>query len=906
MIVFWILPLVSVATTATAPLAQFIHRQTMHSTRLLEANVMANGAVRASPSSANPNYSYHWVRDAATSMMHFVRNSKPQHRKNVPNRSGGLGEPKFNLDGSAFDDEWGRPQDDGPALRALTLIQFSNAFLDHGGLIGKIQEELLYVPDLKARSTIKVDLEYVAKNWQQDSVELWEEARGHHLYTRAVQRAALYAGADFAFRMNDTAASKYYRNTAYSIHQAIQRDHWNKESYYLLSTVDWKGGPLGKTSLLDVSAILAAVHTRYIPVLHQNIIAIDSGELLLTALQLAWRMQELYFINHHVQRESHEYLKLIDNTRENLLSEEQLPIGPGIGRYTEDTYDGYRTDSLGNPWFLATNAFAELSFAVAHKWCLSRSIPTGQDQYLGMAVDWILKGGLMGQLNHPPSQNQTIRYNMFEPPMLFNAVIGNLTLAGDAFIRRIAKHVPQFPGEYGDTIGSMSEQFNRDTGFMQGAVELTWSHASFLSMVRQRNITKGMRVNLPNHCRPVRPLHRHPARSSRDSREQMTVTKKKDVATPTAVLPNGAKVSGPLSVSKILVGISGANAEWVGVDEKEKAAVEKQIEEALALHKTLLSDKKDAALAALNKTLSTKVFICGNHLTLADFFLYASLYTLLPKPASKLHLARESSKVTLTDMVDFELDVPCEDIGLMAEAPKKKADPAAKEGEKKSAAPAGEKKAKEEKKGGKEAATPKEKKAEKAEKPAKEAAAPKAEAVEENLKAEPERLDLRVGHVTSVKRHPDAETLYVEEIEVGEEKPRTVVSGLVKYMKEEDLLNRKVVLLCNLKPAKMRGIESQAMVLAATSVDGTTVELLDAPASAKSGDRCWFDGHRGTDFSQLNAKKKTWETVQPRLKTDGFKQAVYSVAEAGVTLNSVLRCSEGEIVVKTVTGASIK
>ncbi|KAJ3065430.1 Aminoacyl tRNA synthase complex-interacting multifunctional protein 1 [Rhizoclosmatium hyalinum] len=257
-------------------------------------------------------------------------------------------------------------------------------------------------------------------------------------------------------------------------------------------------------------------------------------------------------------------------------------------------------------------------------------------------------------------------------------------------------------------------------------------------------------------------------------------------------------------------------------------------------------------------------------------------------------------------MVDFELDVPCEDIGLMAEAPKKKADPAAKEGEKKSAAPAGEKKAKEEKKGGKEAATPKEKKAEKAEKPAKEAAAPKAEAVEENLKAEPERLDLRVGHVTSVKRHPDAETLYVEEIEVGEEKPRTVVSGLVKYMKEEDLLNRKVVLLCNLKPAKMRGIESQAMVLAATSVDGTTVELLDAPASAKPGDRCWFDGHRGTDFSQLNAKKKTWETVQPRLKTDGFKQAVYSVAEAGVTLNSVLRCSEGEIVVKTVTGASIK
>ncbi|KAJ3060152.1 Glucoamylase, intracellular sporulation-specific, partial [Rhizoclosmatium hyalinum] len=293
--------------------------------------------------------------------------------------------------------------------------------------------------------------------------------------------------------MNDTAASKYYRNTAYSIHQAIQRDHWNTESYYLLSTVDWKGGPPGKTSLLDVSAILAAVHTRYIPILHQDIIAIDSGELLLTALQLAWRMQELYFIN-HVQRKSREYLKLMDNTRENLLSEEQLPIGPGIGRYTEDTYDGYRTDSLGNPWFLATNAFAELSFAVAYKWCLSRRIPTGRDQYLWMAVDWILKGGLMGHAE-PPAFPKSAQSDItcLSHPLLFNAVIGNLTLAGDAFIRRIAKHVPQFPGEYGDTIGSMSEQFNRDTGFMQGAVELTWSHASFLSMVRQRNITKGMK-----------------------------------------------------------------------------------------------------------------------------------------------------------------------------------------------------------------------------------------------------------------------------------------------------------------------------------------------------------------------------------------------------------------------------
>uniref|UniRef100_A0A1X7SH68 tRNA-binding domain-containing protein n=1 Tax=Amphimedon queenslandica TaxID=400682 RepID=A0A1X7SH68_AMPQE len=64
--------------------------------------------------------------------------------------------------------------------------------------------------------------------------------------------------------------------------------------------------------------------------------------------------------------------------------------------------------------------------------------------------------------------------------------------------------------------------------------------------------------------------------------------------------------------------------------------------------------------------------------------------------------------------------------------------------------------------------------------------------------------------------HPDADTLYVEKIDVGDKEPRTVVSGLVKYFKEEELLGKKVVMLCNIKPSKMRGIESQAMLLVAS------------------------------------------------------------------------------------------
>ena len=68
------------------------------------------------------------------------------------------------------------------------------------------------------------------------------------------------------------------------------------------------------------------------------------------------------------------------------------------------------------------------------------------------------------------------------------------------------------------------------------------------------------------------------------------------------------------------------------------------------------------------------------------------------------------------------------------------------------------------------------------------------------------RLDLRIAAVESVERHPDADTLYVLKINCGEERPRTVCSGLVKHIPIEDLQGIRVVLLCNLKPVKVRTV----------------------------------------------------------------------------------------------------
>lgn len=147
------------------------------------------------------------------------------------------------------------------------------------------------------------------------------------------------------------------------------------------------------------------------------------------------------------------------------------------------------------------------------------------------------------------------------------------------------------------------------------------------------------------------------------------------------------------------------------------------------------------------------------------------------------------------------------------------------------------------------------------------------------------RLDFRVGRILSVKKHPDADSLYVEEIDVGEGKARTVVSGLVKFIPAEGLQNRLVVLLCNLKPVKMRGITSEAMVMCASTPD--KVEILLPPPESIPGDEVHVEGYPRVPDPVLNPKKKVFETVAPDLKTNServatFKGAVFSVPSKGV------------------------
>jgi len=187
---------------------------------------------------------------------------------------------------------------------------------------------------------------------------------------------------------------------------------------------------------------------------------------------------------------------------------------------------------------------------------------------------------------------------------------------------------------------------------------------------------------------------------------------------------------------------------------------------------------------------------------------------------------------------------------------------------------------------------------EKKAKPAKENKLPKEkkEAPGESVPVDVSRLDMRVGHIRTAKKHPDADALYVEEIDCGDEKPRTVISGLVKFVPEVEMQDRMVVVLCNLKPSKMRGIMSEAMVMCASTPE--KVELLTPPAGSKPGDPVLVDGFTRNPDPQLNPKKKIFEACAPDLRVNAAKEATYKGVKWTVNGQPVLSPSLTEVQIK--------
>lgn len=85
------------------------------------------------------------------------------------------------------------------------------------------------------------------------------------------------------------------------------------------------------------------------------------------------------------------------------------------------------------------------------------------------------------------------------------------------------------------------------------------------------------------------------------------------------------------------------------------------------------------------------------------------------------------------------------------------------------------------------------------------------------------KVELVVGKVLECKDHPDADKLLVFTVDIGEDEPRTIISGIKKWYGVDDLVGKNVIVVKNLASRKMRGIESQGMLLAADYKDDLTM-----------------------------------------------------------------------------------
>ncbi|KAI9315487.1 glucoamylase glam [Dichotomocladium elegans] len=403
----------------------------------------ATGFIAASLSTSGPDYYYAWTRDAAM-VAHVIVNAYNTTKAGDATTLGVLkdfvtfqikamatstvcnclGEPKFNPDGSSYTGPWGRPQNDGPAERATTFILFADSYLSQTG-------DAAYVTTLKR--AIFTDLDYVVTTWQDNCFDLWEEVNGLHMYTLAVMRRSLVDGASFAARNGDNTRASTYTNTAKSIETKLA-SFYNSSSNYVVVTKNFAGG-VNKAGL-DTSTLIAANTAG----LGDGFFTPGSPEILATAAAIEKSFADLYGIN------------------------KQIPnwLGTAIGRYPEDTYNG-NGNSQGNPWFICTATFAELYYRAILEW-----------QHAGSVTVNNVNLPFFKKFDSSTSSGTTYTVGTSS----FDSLISKVAYAADNFFSTIKYHAA--------TNGSMSEQFNRDTGFMTGARDLTWSHAAFITAAKAK------------------------------------------------------------------------------------------------------------------------------------------------------------------------------------------------------------------------------------------------------------------------------------------------------------------------------------------------------------------------------------------------------------------------------------
>lgn len=140
------------------------------------------------------------------------------------------------------------------------------------------------------------------------------------------------------------------------------------------------------------------------------------------------------------------------------------------------------------------------------------------------------------------------------------------------------------------------------------------------------------------------------------------------------------------------------------------------------------------------------------------------------------------------------------------------------------------------------------------------------------------RVDLRVGKIVEIEKHPNADRLYIEKVDFGEPELRTVVSGLVEHVPIEDLKDRLCMFICNLKPASICKAQSTAMLLVAKN-ETQGLEPLIIPSGARPGDRICVAGVTSNPDAVIKPAKEpqmsVWDEVRKDLSVNSQGVAMY-------------------------------
>ncbi|KAG9123732.1 hypothetical protein FRC07_014133 [Ceratobasidium sp. 392] len=336
--------------------------------------------------------------------------------------TGGLGEPKFNIDETAFTGAWGRPQRDGPALRATTMMTYGTYL----GATNSYTTGTIW-------PYVKLDLDYVAGNWNNTGFDLWEEVSGSSFFTIAVQHRSLRQGAAFATALGDSTRASTYTTQAANLLCFLQ-SFWNPTSKYASANVN--GGSVVRSGL-DANTILASIHT-FDPAAGCSAVTLQP-------------CSDVALANHKA---------VVDSFRGSLYainSGVASSAAVAVGRYKEDSYYN------GNPWYLCTLAAAEQLYDALYQWNKLGNIPITATSlaFFQQACYLCLTG------NYSSTSTQ------------YSTLTSAVKTYADGFVAIVQKYI--------GTNGALAEQFSKNNGAPTSAADLTWSYASALTAFEARS-----------------------------------------------------------------------------------------------------------------------------------------------------------------------------------------------------------------------------------------------------------------------------------------------------------------------------------------------------------------------------------------------------------------------------------